>query len=96
MTGRSGFLRGRAALRRRAALALRPRSRLRFHQDLPRRIPLEEVIVNGERLWLDPTDAVAPVTVLDRRDIERGGQSSIGKVLQALPMSTGLAAQYER
>ena len=51
--------------------------------------PLEEVIVNGERLWLDPTEAVAPVTVLDRRDIERGGQSSIGKVLQALPMTTG-------
>jgi len=51
--------------------------------------PLEEVIVNGARLWLDPTDAVAPVTVLDRRDIERGGQSSIGNVLQALPMTTG-------
>ncbi len=47
------------------------------------------MIVNGERLWLDPTDAVAPVTVLDRRDIERGGQSSIGNVLQALPMTTG-------
>jgi outer membrane cobalamin receptor len=32
---------------------------------------------------------VAPVTVLDRRDIERGGKSSIGDVLQALPMTTG-------
>ena len=51
--------------------------------------PLDEVIVNGSRWWLDPTEAVAPVTVLDRRDIERGGQSSIGKVLQALPMTTG-------
>ena len=51
--------------------------------------PLEEVIVNGLRWWLDPTRAVAPVTVLDRRDIERGGHNSIGDVLQALPMTTG-------
>src|SRR5687768_1660370 len=50
---------------------------------------LEEVLVTGARWWLDPTVAMAPVTVLDRRDIERGGESSIGDVLQALPMSTG-------
>jgi outer membrane receptor protein involved in Fe transport len=49
----------------------------------------EEVIVNGSRWWLDPSRSVAPVTVLDRRDIERGGESSIGDVLQALPMTTG-------
>ena len=51
--------------------------------------PLEEVLVTGARWWLDPTVAMAPVTVLDRRDIERGGESSIGDVLQALPMTTG-------
>ena len=51
--------------------------------------PLEEVIVTGLRWWLDSTRAVAPVTVLDRRDIERGGANSIGDVLQALPMTTG-------
>ncbi len=51
--------------------------------------PLGEVLVTGSRFWLDPTDAVAPVTVLDRRDIERGGANSIGDVLQALPMTTG-------
>ncbi|HEX5650180.1 MAG TPA: TonB-dependent receptor plug domain-containing protein, partial [Steroidobacteraceae bacterium] len=51
--------------------------------------PLEEVIVNGLRWLQDPTRAVVPVTVLDRRDIERGGESSIGDVLQALPMTTG-------
>ena len=50
---------------------------------------LEEVIVAGSRWWLDPTDAVAPVILLDRRDIERSGESSIGDVLQALPMTTG-------
>ena len=50
---------------------------------------LEEVLVTGWRGWLDPTEAIAPVIVLDRRDIERGGENSIGDVLQALPMTTG-------
>jgi iron complex outermembrane recepter protein len=57
-----------------------------------RRLPpdsLEEVLVTGARWWLDPTQAVAPLTVLDRRDIERGGKDSLGKVLQSLPMTTG-------
>lgn len=50
---------------------------------------LGEVIVTGSRLRVSSTDAVAPVTVLSRRDIERGGANSIGKVLQALPLTTG-------
>jgi len=50
---------------------------------------LGEVLVTGVRWWLDPGLSVAPVTVLDRRDIERGGESSIGDVLQGLPMTTG-------
>jgi outer membrane receptor protein involved in Fe transport len=50
---------------------------------------LEEVIVAGSRWWLDPTVGVAPVIVLDRRDLERGGRDSLGKVLQSLPMTTG-------
>jgi outer membrane receptor protein involved in Fe transport len=50
---------------------------------------LEEVVIIRPRWQLNPTDAMAPVTVLDRRDIERGGESSIGDVLQSLPMSTG-------
>jgi len=50
---------------------------------------LEAVIVPGSRWWLNSTDAVAPVIVLDRRDLERGGKNSLGKVLQSLPMTTG-------
>ena len=50
---------------------------------------LEDVTVTGSRPWLNPTAAAAPVTVLDRRDLERGGKDSLGKVLQSLPMSTG-------
>ena len=56
-----------------AALVASSRSRPPSPDD-----PLEEVIVTGARWWLDPTVAMAPVTVLDRRDIERGGESSIG------------------
>ena len=60
-----------------AAVAGASRSRPPWPDD-----PLEEVIVDGLRWWLDPTQAVAPVIVLDRRDIERGGKDSLGKVLQ--------------
>ncbi|HWV93222.1 MAG TPA: TonB-dependent receptor plug domain-containing protein, partial [Vicinamibacterales bacterium] len=67
-----------------AALAVASRSRPSSPDD-----PLEEVIINGSRWWLDPTQAVAPLTVLDRRDLKRGGKDSLGKVLQALPMTTG-------
>ena len=47
---------------------------------------IEEIIVTGSRLFINST---APVTVVSRRDIERGGANSIGDVLQALPMRTG-------
>ena len=50
---------------------------------------LDEVIVTGSRLQVTSTAVVAPVTVLSRREIERGGANSIGKVLQVLPMTTG-------
>ena len=48
--------------------------------------PIEEIIVTGTRLPFHPTDAV---TVLSRRDIERGGANSIGDVLLALPQNAG-------
>lgn len=48
-----------------------------------------EVVVTGSRLSTRAIDANAPVTTLDRRDIERGGAASIGAVLQRLPVNTG-------
>ena len=66
-----------------ALAPLRPSAR-RSPPDL-----LEEVVVAGTHWWLDPTVGVAPVIVLDRRDLERSGERSIGDVLQALPMTTG-------
>ena len=50
---------------------------------------LGEIVVTGSRLPVVLTQATAPVTVLSRRDIERGGADSLGKILQALPINTG-------
>lgn len=51
---------------------------------------LGEIVVTGSRLPA-AAEASAPVIVLDRRDIERSGADSIGKVLQSLPSNTGSA-----
>jgi outer membrane cobalamin receptor len=50
---------------------------------------LAEVIVTGTRLIVKQSDSTAPVTVLDRRDIDRNGADSAAKVLRVLPMNTG-------
>jgi iron complex outermembrane receptor protein len=50
---------------------------------------LEEIVVTGTRLRIIGIESSAPVMVLSRRDIERGGADSVGKVLQTLPAITG-------
>ena len=50
---------------------------------------LEEIVVTGTRLRITGIESSAPVTMLSRRDIERGGADSVGKVLQTLPAITG-------
>jgi iron complex outermembrane receptor protein len=50
---------------------------------------LAEVVVTGTRLPVTQSDSTAPVTVLDRRDIDRNGADSVAKVLRVLPMNTG-------
>jgi outer membrane receptor protein involved in Fe transport len=50
---------------------------------------LEEIVVTGTHLRNASIELSVPVTVLTRRDIERGGADSIGKTLQALPAITG-------
>lgn len=50
-----------------------------------------EVIVTGSRLPETAGASSAPVIVLAREDIERGGADSIADALQALPMNTGVA-----
>ena len=48
---------------------------------------LSEVIVTGSRIPTSYADETLPVTVLDAADLARGGFTSLGTVLQALPMS---------
>jgi outer membrane receptor protein involved in Fe transport len=50
---------------------------------------LEEIIVTGTRIQQRLEDAPVAVVVLNRDDIDRASQDSIGKVLQQLPSNTG-------
>jgi iron complex outermembrane receptor protein len=49
----------------------------------------EEIVVTGSRIRRDPLDLDAPVTFVDREDIEKTGLNSINDVLQRLPSSGG-------
>ncbi len=50
---------------------------------------LEEIIVTGSRIQQRLEDAPVAVVVLNRDDIDRASEDSIGKVLQQLPANTG-------
>ena len=50
---------------------------------------LEEVIVTGSHIPAPTLTPLAPVTVLERADVERGNPDSVARVLQALPFNTG-------
>jgi len=53
---------------------------------------LEEVIVTGSRLPSTGLRTSAPVTVLDRSEIEATGSSSVGELLRELPVATASAS----
>ncbi|MGD8326052.1 MAG: TonB-dependent receptor [Sphingomonadales bacterium] len=48
---------------------------------------VEEILVTGSRIRRDPLSSPAPVTALDRDDIQSTGLSSIGDLLQRLPQA---------
>lgn len=50
---------------------------------------LEEIVVTGSRIRQRLEDSPVSVVVLNREDIDRASQDSIGKVVQRLPSSTG-------
>jgi outer membrane receptor protein involved in Fe transport len=50
---------------------------------------LGEIVVTGSRLPVILAKTSAPVTLLSRRDLERSGADSLGKILQDLPINTG-------
>ncbi|MCC2977084.1 TonB-dependent receptor [Sphingomonas sp. PL-96] len=57
----------------------------------------EGIVVTGSRIRRNPLDQSAPVTGVDRADIDRTGLSSIADVLQRLPGSAGgLNSRFNR
>ena len=50
---------------------------------------LQTVVVTGSRIRADPGETTGPVTVLTKEQLTRGGNDSLGKVLQTLPYNTG-------
>jgi iron complex outermembrane receptor protein len=51
--------------------------------------PIQTVVVTGSRIRSEPGESTGPVTVLTEDQLTRGGNDSLGKVLQTLPYNTG-------
>src|SRR5262245_43887931 len=49
----------------------------------------ETVVVTGSRIRTDPLNQAAPLITLTSDDIEKSGLTSVGDVLQRLPISGG-------
>jgi iron complex outermembrane receptor protein len=49
----------------------------------------EVIVVTGSRIRTDPLDKQAPVLQLTREELERSGLTSVGDILQQLPLSGG-------
>ena len=50
---------------------------------------VDTVIVTGSRIRSDAGESTGPVTVMSNEQLNRGGNDSLGKVLQTLPYNTG-------
>jgi len=51
--------------------------------------PAETVVVTGSRIHQDPLNQPAPLVTVDQADIAKSGLTSIGDVLQRMPVSGG-------
>ena len=52
--------------------------------------PTATVVVTGSRIRQDPLNQAAPVITMTDEDISRSGLTSVGDVLQRLPVSGGV------
>ncbi len=52
-------------------------------------LTLQTIQVTGTRITREELEASAPITLVDRQDIERMGTTDIGALLQSLPMMSG-------
>ncbi len=50
---------------------------------------LDEVVITGSRIRQSPLDQPAPVITLSSEDLEKTGQTSVGDILQHMPVSGG-------
>jgi len=56
---------------------------------------VEEIVVTGSRIPRKELTTAAPVTVLDKEQLEKTGKTSIGEILQSLPeQSNAINTQY--
>ncbi|WP_240486456.1 TonB-dependent receptor domain-containing protein [Hyalangium minutum] len=56
---------------------------------------IEEIVVTGSRIPRKELTTAAPVTVLDKAQLEKTGKTSIGEILQSLPeQSNAINTQY--
>ena len=53
---------------------------------------MDEVLVTGSRLATTGLDTSAPVTILDRSEIDATGATSVGELLRELPVATASAS----
>src|SRR5918994_5080213 len=58
----------------------------------PSAAQLEEIVVTGSRLATTGLNTSAPVTILDRAEIETTGAASVGELLRELPVATASAS----
>jgi iron complex outermembrane receptor protein len=54
-----------------------------------RAAPFEEIVVTGTRLPFSANEAVGPVIILGKMDLERAATDALAQVLQDLPVQTG-------
>jgi len=58
----------------------------------PAAAEMDEVLVTGSRLATTGLETSAPVTILDRSEIEATGAASVGELLRELPVATASAS----
>ncbi len=76
-----------------------PAARPALKQPAPEEMPVEEyveeIVVTGSRIPRKELTTAAPVTVLDKEQLEKTGKTSIGEILQSIPeQSNAINTQY--
>ncbi|WP_224369728.1 TonB-dependent receptor domain-containing protein [Hyalangium versicolor] len=75
--------------------APKPAAKPAAAEPVPEEEYVEEIVVTGSRIPRKELTTAAPVTVLDRQQIEKTGKTSIGEILQNLPeQSNAINTQY--